>query len=230
MLGCNLGPSGLTINSVSESENVIESLVLEGVWAHVNHAVSAGDAGIDELLVWEGGWVDIDVGEGVVSDGSSVDMLEGTNFLTNGILLNLHKLPSEVDIDSSLLALFKGDLVGIWELVDPFIWSEISDSSTWAGNSLDLILSEVRFVVEGPEVVTLTLMWGLGRIAEHIAVSVIPSMIVVLEWSILIVEDVNVAVILFWQLLQLLKTLDLVISVIESGGKDQSLVCILSTV
>jgi hypothetical protein len=58
----------------------------------------------------------------------------------------------------------------------------------------------------------------------------VPSMIIVLAWSILIVEDVNEAVVLLWELLQLLETLNLIISVIETGSNDQCLVRILSTV
>lgn len=229
-MGCDLGPSGLSVNTVSECENVIESLVLEGVWADIDHTVGSSDAGVDELLMGDGGWVDVDMGETVLSDSSGIDMLEGSDFLADGILLDFHQLPSEVDINSSLVALFEGDLVGISEFIDVFIWGEICDSCRWAGNSEHLIVSEERFVVKGPEVVTLSLMWGLGRIAEHIAVAVVPSVVVVLEWSIFIVEDMNEAVILLWQLLQLRKTLDQIVSVIESGGNDQSFVGILLVV
>jgi len=224
MLGSDLGPGSLTVNAVTEGENVIESLVLEGVWANIDHAVGSGDAGVDELLVGLGCWVHIHVSEGVVSDCTGINMLESSDLLSNGILLNLHKLPAEVHVDSSLLALFKSNLVGIREFINPFIWSEIGDSSRSAGNSLDLVLSEVGFVVKSPKVITLSLMWRLRRIAEHITVSMVPSMIIVLAWSILIVEDVNEAVVLLWELLQLLETLNLIISVIETGSNDQCLI------
>lgn len=224
MLGSDLGPGSLTVNAVTEGENVIVSLVLESVWANIDHSVGSGDTGVDELLVGKGCWVDVHVGEGVISDSASINMLESSDLLSNGILLNLHKLPSKVHIDSSLLAFFKSNLVGITELINPFIWSEISDSSRSAGNSLNLVLSEVRFIVKGPEVITLSLMWRLGRIAEHITVSMVPSMVVVLAWSILIVEDVNEAVVFFWKLLQLLETLNLIISMIETRSNDQCLV------
>ena len=42
-VGGMLRSSGLAINAITESKDVGESLVLEGVWAHINHTIVASD-------------------------------------------------------------------------------------------------------------------------------------------------------------------------------------------
>lgn len=73
-------------------------------------------------------WVDIDVREWVLFDRRGVNVLECTNLLTGSVLLDLEELPAKVHIDTSLAALLKGDIVGVWELVNPLVWSPVSDT------------------------------------------------------------------------------------------------------
>lgn len=73
-------------------------------------------------------WVDIDVREWVLFDRRGVNVLECTNLLTGSVLLDLEELPAKVHIDASLAALLKGDIVGVWELVNPLVWSPVGDT------------------------------------------------------------------------------------------------------
>jgi len=102
---------------------------LQSVWADIDHTILSSDTCINELLMWETGWVDVDMGEWMVLNLTRVNMLESTNFLAGGVGLNFSKLPSKVHINAPLGTFFKCDLVGIWEFVDPFVWGPVCDSS-----------------------------------------------------------------------------------------------------
>jgi len=84
-----------------------------------------------------------------------------------------------VNFDSSLLALLEGDFVGVWELVDLFIGGPELDLGVPGSSALKHVLSEEVLVVEGVEVRTFSLVWELGRVTNHIAIGVIPSVVVV---------------------------------------------------
>ena len=84
-----LGTGGLTIDAISECEDVIESLVLESVWAHINHTILSCNTCINKLLVWETGWVHVHMGEWMLLNLTGVDMLESTDFFSDGVLLDL---------------------------------------------------------------------------------------------------------------------------------------------
>ena len=86
-------------------------------------------------------WVHIHMSEWMLLNLSGVNMLESTNFFSNSIFLDFDQFPAKVDINSSLLALFHSDIVGVWELEDEFIWSPVSDPSRSVGETLHLILS-----------------------------------------------------------------------------------------
>ena len=94
----------------------------------------------------------------------------------------------------------------------------------------NLILSKERFVVESPEVRYLSLVWSLWRVAKHITVSVVPTVVVVLRASIFIVEDMNEAIVLFWKSLELLKTFNLIITMVKTWGNNQGFVGVLSSI
>lgn len=51
-LGSPLSSGGGDVNAVAESEDVVESLVLEGVLRHINQAVFGCDPGVNESLLW----------------------------------------------------------------------------------------------------------------------------------------------------------------------------------
>ena len=188
------------------------------------------DSTIQKSLVWDGSWVDASGREWLLHDASIINILEGGDLLSMGVLADLDHLPAEADIDASLVALVKSDLVGVWELVDLLIWGEVLDSSVGGGSSLELILSQEGFIVQGVEISSLSLVWELWRVADHVTVIVVPSVIVVSVNSQLVVEHVDENILLLWGLLKFWKSLDEIVSVIESWVKDKSLVGVFPTV
>ena len=229
-VGGVLGSSDLSLDAVTEGEDVLESGVLKSVWVHIYKSRVVSDSTIQKGLVWNRSWVDASGHEWLLHDASIINVLEGSDLLSVLVLADLDHLPAEADIDASLVALVKSHLVGIWELVDLLVWSEVLDSSVGSRSSLKLILSQEGFVVQGVEIGTFSLVWELGGVADHIAVVVVPSVIVVSVNSDLVVEHVHEDVLLLWGLLELWESLDKIVSVIESWGKDQSLVGVFSTV
>ena len=174
-----LSSGGLSLDAVAESEDVFESGVLKSVWVYIDHTSGVSDTGFDKFGMWFGSWVDIAVAEWLLNNLVGVNILEGGNLFSKSILVNLEHLPSEHNINASLVALFKSDLISIRELVDFFVRSPELDSSVGSGSSLDLILSQERFVVESVEVVSFTLVWEFWRVADHVSIRVVPSVIVV---------------------------------------------------
>jgi len=97
--------------------------------------------------VWLGSRVDIGVEEWLFDNFRGVNVLEGGNLFSMSVDVNLEHFPSKHNINSSLVALFKSDLISIRELVDFLVWSPVLDSSIGSGSSLELILSKEGFVV-----------------------------------------------------------------------------------
>ena len=225
-----LGSSGLSLDAITEGEDVFESRMLKGVWVHINKSGVVSDSTVQKGLVWDGSWVDAGRSEWLLHDASIIDVLESSDLLSNGVLVDLDHLPAEADIDASLVALVEGNLVGVIELIDLLVWSIELNSSVGSGSSLELILSQEGFVVQGIEIRSLTLVWELGGIADHIAVVVVPSVIVVSVNSQLVVEHVDENTFLFWSFLKFWKSLDKIVSVIKSWGKNESLVSVFSSV
>ena len=229
-VGGMLSSSDLSLDAVTEGKDVLESGMLKSVWVHVNKSGVISDSTIQKSLVWDGSWVDASGREWLLHDASIINILEGGDLLSMGVLADLDHLPAEADIDASLVALVKSDLVGVWELVDLLIWGEVLDSSVGGGSSLELILSQEGFIVQGVEISSLSLVWELWRVADHVTVIVVPSVIVVSVNSQLVVEHVDENILLLWGLLKFWKSLDEIVSVIESWGKDKSLVGVFPTV
>jgi hypothetical protein len=229
-VGGMLSSSDLSLDAVTEGKDVLESGMLKSVWVHVNKSGMISDSTIQKSLVWDGSWVDASGREWLLHDASIINILEGGDLLSMGVLADLDHLPAEADIDASLVALVKSDLVGVWELVDLLIWGEVLDSSVGGGSSLELILSQEGFIVQGVEISSLSLVWELWRVADHVTVIVVPSVIVVSVNSQLVVEHVDENILLLWGLLKFWKSLDEIVSVIESWGKDKSLVGVFPTV
>ena len=170
------------------------------------------------------------MGEDVLLGGAGVYVLEVADLFALGVVLDFCELPPEMHIDSSLLALLESNFVGVGELVDPLVGREVGDSSGGAGKTLNLILSQERFVVKCPEISSLALVGSLWRVAEHVSVSVVPAVVVVLAAPVLVIEDVHVAVFLLWQFLQILQTLNFIVSVIEAWSNHQGFVGVLSAI
>ena len=88
-VGGMLSSSGLTINAITKSENVSESLVLQSIWANVDHTVFTRDTGVDKLLVWHTSWINVNVREWVLLYSASINVLECANLLADRVPLNL---------------------------------------------------------------------------------------------------------------------------------------------
>jgi hypothetical protein len=97
--------------------------------------------------VWLGSWVNVGMEEWLFENFRGINVLEGSNLFSLSVNVNLEHFPSEHNINSSLMALFKSDLISIRELENFFVWSPVLDSSIGSGSSLKFILSKERFVV-----------------------------------------------------------------------------------
>ena len=160
-VGSMLSSSDLSLDAITEGEDVLESGMLKSVWVHINKSGVVSDSTIQKSLVWHGSWVDASGAEWLLHDASIINVLEGGDLLSVGVLADLDHLPAEADIDTSLVALVKSNLVGVSELEDLLVWGEVLNSSVGSGSSLELILSQEGFVVKGVEVRSLSLVWEL---------------------------------------------------------------------
>jgi hypothetical protein len=92
--------------------------------------------------VWLGSWVDVSVEEWLFDNFRGINVLEGGHLFSMSVDVNLEHFPSEHYIDSSLVALIKSDLIGIWELEDLFVWCPILNLSISSIDSMEFILSQ----------------------------------------------------------------------------------------
>lgn len=138
--------------------------------------------------------------------------------------MELNKLPSEVHINASLLALIKCDLVGVGELKDGLIGGPVLDSSILSASSLELVLSEELLIIEWVEVGSLSLVGELWRVAQEVSVEVVPSVIKVSVHSELVVDFVNEDVVLSLVLFKIAEAFDELALVVESSSNNESLV------
>ena len=169
--------------------------------------------------------------EGSLDGLARVNILEGGNLLAALGLMHLDHLPAVHDIDAALEALVLGNLVGISELEDLLVGSPVLDAGTSAASTKLLILSEERFVVEGIEVSALALVGTLRRVADHVAGSVQPTVLIVAVGAILGVNLVDEDVfVLSNALLHFIETLDGVNVVVEASGEHKGLVSVLLAV
>ena len=138
-----------------------------------------------------GGRIDGSGEEVLLDDLASVDTSESGDLLTLLVSLDFEHFPSEEDLNASLSALFKCNLVSIGEFEDFLVRSPILNSSILGRSSLKDVLSEEMLVVESVEVTTFTLVWELRGIADHVSVGVIPTVIVVSIDSFFGIDSVN---------------------------------------
>jgi hypothetical protein len=129
--------------------------------------------------------------EVLLNDNTAVYISEGGDLLVVLVLVNLDHFPAEEDLDSALLALLESDLVGIGELEDLLVWGPILYASVFGCTTLELILAEEMFIVEGVEVSALALVGELWRIANHVTIGVVPAVVVVAINALLVVNGVH---------------------------------------
>jgi len=53
--------SDVSSNSITKSEDVFESLVLEGIWVDIDQTIGVSDTTIDKVLPWLTWWVEVSV-------------------------------------------------------------------------------------------------------------------------------------------------------------------------
>ena len=224
------GSGGLARDAVTEGEDVLEPLVLQSVSVDINQTSLVSDAGVLEPLPWSASWVHGGGGEVLLNSGAGVDVSESGGLDTVGILLDRGHLPSEVDLNASLLALIEDNLVGVWEWHDGLVWSDVHDAGS-LGNSLgELVGSHQGFVVESVEIGTLTLVWESWGVGQKIATSGVVTIVEVPDSSLLAVEAVDEDIVVLVTLIEALEAWDVVDVSVEASSQDEGLVGELSAV
>ena len=222
--------SDVSSNSITKSEDVFESLVLEGIWVDIDQTISVSDSTVDEVLPWLTWWVEVSVIESWFNNLSAINILESGNLLTYFTVMNFQKFPTEHNFNSSLVAFFKSNFVGVTKFENFFIWSPVLNFRGKSMSSQLLILSQPWLVVKSPEIISFTLIWSLWRIANHISTLMVPSVVVVSSNGFLIVHHMNVDIILFWSSSHFWKSFNVMITVIKSWSHDKCLVSVFLSV
>lgn len=158
-LSCMLGSGCGSSNGITESKDVFESLMLEGVWVHINQTICINNVGLDELWMSRAWWVNVGVSEWLFKDSTGVNVSECSNLFIVLVSANLKHFPSEHHINASLVTFVKSNLVSIWESEDFLVWCPVLDSCIGRRSSMELVLSHEGFVVKSIEISSLTLVW-----------------------------------------------------------------------
>ena len=174
-------------------------------------------------------WVNVGLNEVLLVDLTGVDILEGGD-LGVGILAHLHELPSEIDLDSTLGALLKSNLIGVWEVVDELVGRPELNSAARSSGGHEFVLAEKGLEVEGIEVRAFTLVRSGWRVANVGAAAVEVAVVVVTDDSLLLVELVHVRAIVLLSLIELRESLNIFTAVIEASADDKGLVAELFAV
>ena len=114
----SLGSGGIDTDAISESENVLITLVLKGVWVDIDDTFAVGDAGGHKLVMRLAGRINHSGEEVLLNDLAGINIAESGNLLSILVGGNLGHFPTEENFNASLLALLEGDLVGVGELED----------------------------------------------------------------------------------------------------------------
>jgi hypothetical protein len=224
-----LGSGGIDTNAITKGEDVLITLVLKSIWVDIYDTFLIGNTWGNKLLMRLAGRVNHTSEEVLLDNLSWVDVAEGCNLLTVLVLSDLNHFPSEEDFDSSLLALFKSNLVSIWELEDLLVGSPILNAGIFGCTSLKNILPKEVLVIESIEVRAFTLVWEGRRIADHVTVGMVPSMIIVVINSFLVINSMNedVAQRIICKIREALNMFNFVL---ETSGQNESLVGVFSSV
>ncbi len=224
-----VGAGGLARDAVTDGEDILVLVVLESVAVNVDHTSGVADTRIEQELVLTGRWVD------VCADEVSFDGLTGVNVLEDGdlgvsLLTDAEELPAEVDLNATLGALLKSDLVGVGEAVDEFVGRPVLDLGSSGGGSEELVLTHEGLVVERVEVSSLTLVGGSGRVVDVVTSTEHPVVVEVAHEAVFVVELVNEHVVFLVALIEFREAIDELAGVVETGTEDESLVAELLAV
>jgi len=219
-----MGTCGVETNCVTHGEHILELVVLKGVFVDVHHAVGITKTTLSNDWLWLGCWVNASSEEVLLNHLTTVDILHHSDLLSVGIALDLLHFPTEVNFDATLLALVKGNLVGVVKLVDLLVGSPVLHTTSGGSTSLHLVNAEEVLVVEGIEVTTFSLVWESWRVAHQVSHKIVPAIeeiTVGTGWG---VNHVNEGVLVVWLSVQGFEAGDVVHGVVETWGKDEGLV------
>lgn len=100
-----LGGGGTSGGAVTESENVLEYLVLKSVLVDVNETLVVKETSTLKSFSRIAGRVDVSREEVFLNNFTTIDVLEDGDLLVMLVLVDLGHFPSEHNIDTSLVAL-----------------------------------------------------------------------------------------------------------------------------
>ena len=172
------------------------------------------------LLAWR---IDVCGGEVVLNGRSCINVLEGCN-ISRTVVVHFEELPAQVDLDTALLALFKGNLVSIREGIDELVGGPVLDLATLGRKIEKLILSVEPLVVEGVEVGALTLVGHSWRVADVVTDLMVIAVVIVAREAILAVDLVHEDLVAFMALIVFSQALNIIQRVVEAGADDEGLV------
>ena len=204
--------------------------MLKGEWVDIDQTRVISDSSLDKVLMSMRWWVDVGMSKWLLNNFSRVDVLESCDFLSNVIVVNLGHFPTEHNIDSSLVAFIKSDFVGVSESEDFLVWSPVLDSGTGSGSSLELVLSHETLIIKSPEVGSFPLIWSLWCVTDHISISVVPSVVVVLVHGVLAVHHVHENVLRLMGGSHLWESFDVGVAVVEAWSDDEGLVSVFLSI
>ena len=172
------------------------------------------------LLAWR---VDVRGGEVVLNGRSCINVLEGCN-ISRTVVVHFEELPAQVDLDTALLALFKGNLVSIREGIDELVGGPVLDLATLGRKIEKLILAVEPLVVEGVEVGALTLVGYSWRVADVVTDLMVIAVVIVAREAVLAVDLVHEDLVAFMALIVFSQALNIIQRVVEAGADDEGLV------
>lgn len=211
-------------DSVTKSEDIFVLVVLQSVFVNIQHSVGVSKTSLSNKRSWLGGWVEATGVEVLLNNFVGVNVSHDSNLLTGSITLDLSHLPAEVDLNSTLVALVKSNLVSVIELVDRLVWSPVLNTGSWSGTTVHLVNTHEVLVVQSVEVITFSLVWVSWRVAHQVTHEVVPAIEEVALNTLGTIEQVDEGVLRIWLGSQLLKAWDVSIRMIETWSKNKSLV------
>lgn len=172
----SIGSGGGTRDTVTDCENVLIPGVLLGIAVHFNLTLRVAHAGVKEELVLSRRWVDVGTHEIFFYGFTGVYVLEHSN-LGMGVLAHAYEFPTKENLNSTLVAFLKGDLISVVELVDLLVRGPVLDLRTSCSGANKLVATEDRFVVESVEISTLALVGDGGRVVDVVTSTLHPSVV-----------------------------------------------------
>jgi hypothetical protein len=107
---------------------MLENSVLKSVFVHVNESIAVGKSCLNENITGLARRSDGSRVEVLLNNFTSINISENTDLLSVLVSLELDEFLTEDDLDSSLVALVKSNLVSVRELEDLLIGSPVLNS------------------------------------------------------------------------------------------------------